>query len=61
MLRTHEISSATDYAWKWEYGRLNASELKRLRELEAENTKLKACTRTWFSKIRAARSHWPKL
>ena len=40
-LRTHEISSATYYGWKSKYGGLNASELKRLKELEAENTKLK--------------------
>ena len=37
----HEISSATYYAWKSKCGGLSASELKRLKELEAENTKLK--------------------
>jgi len=41
LLRKHAISSATYYAWKSKYGGLNASELKRLKELEAENTKLK--------------------
>ena len=41
LLRKHEISSATYYAWKSKYGGLNASELKRLKELEAENAKLK--------------------
>ena len=40
LLRKHAISSATYYAWKSKYGGLNASELKRLKELEAENTKL---------------------
>jgi putative transposase len=41
LTRKHEISSATYYAWKAKYGGLSASELKRLKELEAENTRLK--------------------
>ena len=39
--RKHGISSACYYQWKSKYGCLGASELKRLKELEAENTKLK--------------------
>ena len=39
--RKHGISSATYYKWKSRYGGLEASELKRLKELEAENAKLK--------------------
>jgi len=39
--RKHGISSATYYKWKSKYGGLEASELKRMKELEAENTKLK--------------------
>ncbi len=39
--REHGISSATYYQWKSKYGGLEASDLKRLREIEAENTKLK--------------------
>lgn len=39
--RKHGISSATYYKWKAKYGGLDASELKRLKELEAENAKLK--------------------
>lgn len=35
------ISSATYYQWKSKYGGLEVSELKRIKELEAENTKLK--------------------
>jgi len=38
LLRKHEISSATYDAWKSKYGGLHASELTRLKELEAENT-----------------------
>ena len=41
LLRKHEISSATYYAWKAKYGGLSASELKRLKDLEAENTRLR--------------------
>ena len=39
--RKHGISAATYYHWKSKYGGAAVSELKRLRELEAENTKLK--------------------
>jgi putative transposase len=39
--RKHGISSATYYKWKAKYGGLEASELKRVKELEAENARLK--------------------
>jgi putative transposase len=35
------ISQATFYNWKKKYGGLGTSELRRLRELEAENKELK--------------------
>lgn len=35
------ISDATFYNWKAKYGGLSVSDLKRLKELEAENAKLK--------------------
>ena len=41
ILRTHGISRPTYYNWKAKYGGLNTSQLRRLKELEAENTKLK--------------------
>jgi putative transposase len=41
LCRKHGISAATYYQWKAKYGGLSASELKRLREVEAENAKLK--------------------
>ena len=41
LCRKHGISSATFYKWKARYGGLGASELKRIKELEAENAKLK--------------------
>jgi putative transposase len=39
--RQHGISEATFYAWKAKYGGLEVSEARRLKALEAENTKLK--------------------
>lgn len=39
--RKHGISSACYYQWKSKYGGLSASELKRIKELEVENAKLK--------------------
>ena len=39
--RKHGISDATYYNWKSKYGGMSASDLKRMRELEAENSKLK--------------------
>ena len=39
--RQHGISSATYYNWKSKYGGVEASDVKRLKELEEENAKLK--------------------
>jgi len=39
--RKYGISSACYYQWKSKFGGMSASELKRTRELEAENAKLK--------------------
>lgn len=41
LCRKHNISSATYYKWKSKYGGLDLNELKRMRELEIENNKLK--------------------
>ena len=41
ILRTLEISEATWNRWRSQYGGMKASEAKRLRELEAENARLK--------------------
>ncbi len=35
------VSSATFYQWRSKYGGLEASDLKRLKDLEAENRRLK--------------------
>ena len=39
--RKHGISDATYYNWKSKYGGMEASDLKRIKELEEENTRLK--------------------
>ena len=39
--RHYGISSATYYKWKAKYGGLEASDVKRLKELEHENSRLK--------------------
>ena len=39
--RTHGISQGTLYNWRKRYGGMEASEIKRVKELEAENAKLK--------------------
>ncbi len=41
LCRQHGISASTYYQWKSKYGGLEASELKRIKELEAENAELK--------------------
>jgi putative transposase len=41
LARKHGISAATYYHWKSKYAGAGVAELKRLRELEAENAKLK--------------------
>lgn len=41
LVRKHGISAATYYHWKSKYAGAGVPELRRLRELEAENAKLK--------------------
>ena len=41
LCRRHGISAATFYQWKSKYGGLQASDLRRMRELETENARLK--------------------
>lgn len=39
--RQHGISNATYYNWKSKYGGMEASDVKRLKELQEENDRLK--------------------
>jgi putative transposase len=41
LCRRHGISDATYYLWKNKYSNMTVSEAKRLRALEAENSRLK--------------------
>ena len=42
------ISDATFYNWKKKYGGLGSSELRRLKQLEEENIKLKRLVADWY-------------
>ena len=39
--RDHGVSKATFYKWRQRYGGLDVNELKRIKELEEENSRLK--------------------
>ena len=41
LCRKHNVGQSTYYKWKSKYGGMQASDLTRMRELEAENAKLK--------------------
>ncbi len=41
LCREHGISSATFYKWRAKYGGMDATMIKRLKELEEENRRLK--------------------
>ena len=41
LCREHGISSATFYKWRSKYGGMDAPMISRLKELEAENARLK--------------------
>ena len=39
--RKHKVTEQTIYSWRQKFGTLDPADIKRLRELEAENAKLK--------------------
>lgn len=41
LLRRHGVSKSTFFKWRSKYAGASVADVKRLRELEAENTKLK--------------------
>ena len=41
LFREHNISTALIYQWRSKYGGMDASMMRRLKELEAENARLK--------------------
>ena len=55
LCRRHGISDATFYNWRNKYGGLEVSELRRLRQLEDENRRLKSIVADQALDIRALR------
>lgn len=53
--REHGVSKATFYKWRQRYGGLEASELKRLKELEEENSRLKQMYANLALELQAAK------
>jgi len=49
--RQNGISSAPYYNWKSKYGGIEANDVKRLKDLEDENARLKSCLLKSVSKI----------
>ncbi len=48
LCRTHGISQSTSYKWQAKYGGMEASDLRRMRELEEENRPAKTLLRILF-------------
>ena len=53
LCRQHGISDATFYTWRSKYGALEISEMRRLRQLEEENRRLKSIVADQALDIRA--------
>ncbi len=53
LCRRHGISDATFYTWRSKYGGLEISEMRRLRQLEEENRRLKSIVADQALDIRA--------
>lgn len=47
----HGVSDVTIYAWRKRFGQLEAVDLKRLRQIETENARLKKLLAKWDLKI----------
>jgi putative transposase len=53
LCRRHNISEQTFYRWKAKYGGMEMSDMKRLKELEGENNKLKRLVGQYAFEIEA--------
>lgn len=53
--REHGVSRATFYKWRERYGGMSATELKRIKELEEENARLKRMYANLALDLEAAR------
>lgn len=50
LCRKHGISAATCYKWKSKYGGMDASDLKRVKELESSYRSSSVCTQSWLAR-----------
>ena len=57
LCRRHGFSEASYYLWRSKFGGMTVSDAKRLKELEAENTRLKKLLAAWkgYTKKRSCR------
>jgi putative transposase len=58
--REHGVSKATIYNWKAKYGGMEMNELKKYKELEEENRKLKQMYADLALDIKCSRTFWEK-
>ena len=58
--REHGISEATFYNWRAKYGGMQVSEVKRLKELEDENRRLKKMYAELSLQNESSRKPWQK-
>ena len=60
LLRQHGISRTTFFKWRSQYAGASVADVKRLRELEGENAKLKRMYPIWRWRTRRSRTSWPE-
>jgi putative transposase len=60
LCRRHGISDATFYVWRSKYGGLEVSEMRRLRQLEEENRRLKPIVADQALDLGCSRTYWQK-
>ncbi|WP_373400038.1 transposase [Algoriphagus halophilus] len=58
--REMEVTPATFYKWKQRYGGMEASEVKKLKELQEENSRLKRMFADLSLCMRLSRMRWQK-
>lgn len=61
LYREHRISSASVYKWRAKSGGMDASLIKRMKELEDENRRLKRCMPRSGSKLKLQGRHRKKV
>lgn len=54
--KKHKVSEATIYAWRKHFGQMDAADVKRLKSLEQENSRLKKLSRRRWSSRCSRRS-----